>query len=304
MQSPNLQTLHIIKKAIFIVILFLTHDIIAQTESKKLIEAENPTRIKIGNFTFEQLDKSYHIVRTHLYDSAKFADPDNYFSMFDTMPCSLIFEHLNCIGFDHNGTNDTLVVNKTKELLAPTFHLNQYETSFSQDFEGLTQWMDTIALESMVNIESHLTLAAVLGNYIWLNYNYSEYWGGAAHPNSYAAQIILNNTTGESVNYHHFFKSTSDQAMVKLLSKNFKKYYKESPWTVSESDLLTNNFSFGSKGVTFHYSPYEIGPYAMGYVEISVSYKQLLKHLNSEGVETMNAAKSIPPINVLQIHSF
>jgi hypothetical protein len=294
MQAKNLRTLKLLKNVFFIVLLCASgNKIKAQNEYMEGTVTQNQPRIKLGNFTFEQSNKSYHITRTHLYDSAKFADPDNYFSMFDTMPCSLIFEHLNCIGFDHNGSNDTHVVNKTKELLAPTFHLNQYETTFSSDFEGLTQWLDTIALESMANIESYLTTGPIIGNYIWLNYSYSEYWGGAAHPNSYAAQIILNNTTGESVNYHHFFKSTSDQAMVKLLSKNFKKQYKESPWTVSENDLLTNNLTFGSNGVTFHYSPYEIGPYAMGYVEITVSYKQLLKHLNSEGLETMNAAKSI-----------
>lgn len=265
---------------------------LAQSTSAGIVSSNQP-RIKLGNFTFEQSENSYHITRTHRYDSAKFADPDNYFSMFDTMPCTLIFEHLNCIGFDHNGTNDTHVVNKTQELLAPTFHLNQYETVFSRDFEGLAQWLDTIALESMANIESYLTPGPILGNYIWLNYSYSEYWGGAAHPNSYAAQIILNNTTGESVNYHHFFKSTSDQSMIKLLSKNFKKYYKESPWTVSENDLLTNNLTFGNNGVTFLYSPYEIGPYAMGYVEIFIPYKQILKHLSSEGIETMNIALTL-----------
>jgi len=294
MQFLNHFLFQLLKNAILCVILTLTSNItMAQVENRDLKAAENQPRIKLGNFTFEKSENSYHIVRTHRYDSAKFADPDNYFSMFDTMPCSLIFEHLNCIGFDHNGTNDTHIVNLTRELLAPTFHLNQYETTFSSDFEGLTQWLDTIALESMANIESYLTPGPIIGNYIWLNYSYSEYWGGAAHPNSYAAQIILNNTTGESVNYHHFFKPTSDQAMVKLLSKNFKKYYKESPWTVSENDLLTNNLTFHSNGVTFHYSPYEIGPYAMGYVEITVSYKQLLKHLNSEGLETMKIALTL-----------
>lgn len=294
MQVINLRILQFLKGVILLVIFCTSgNKILAQNNYKEDTIIQYQPQIKLGNFTFEQSNKSYHITRTHLYDSAKFADPDNYFSMFDTMPCSLIFEHLNCIGFDHSGTNDTHIVNKTRELLAPTFHLNQYETTFSSDFDGLTQWLDTIALESMANIESYLTPGPIIGNYIWLNYSYNEYWGGAAHPNSYAAQIILNNTTGESVNYHHFFKSTSEQAMVKLLSNNFKKQYKESPWTVSENDLLTNNLVFGSNGVTFHYSPYEIGPYAMGYLEITVSYKQVLKHLNSDGIETMNAAKSI-----------
>ena len=269
---------------------FFRGNVYAQSE---ITSPKNSNTIRLGNFEFEQYKLNYTVIRSDNFDSVKFAQ-DSFFAMFDTMPCSLTFEPLICTQFLHDNQNDTHIVNQFNRLTAPNFHQGQYESDFSNDYNGLCQWMDSVARESMADIEFYLSPGPVVGNYIWIHNIYAEYWGGAAHPNSYHSFIILNNATGEQTYYHHFFKSSSDNEIVKLISKEFKKQHKESPWSIAESDLLTNNLIFDKSGVTFSYSPYEIGPYALGYVDIQIPYKKLIKHLTVEGIETMKAGKEIP----------
>lgn len=271
--------------------LFLGH-LSAQSAITDSASIPKSKTIRMGNFEFEQFELSYKVNRTANYDSAKFAQ-DSYAAMFDTVPSTLDFGPLICKQFLRDNQNDTHVVNQLNALTEPTFHNGQFAKDFSKDFNGLCEWMDSVSVESMANIEYYVSPGPTVGNYIWLNYTYAEYWGGAAHPNSYHGYYILNNTTGEQTNYHHFFKSSADQEIVKLISKEFKKIYKESPWTVAESDLLTNNLTFDNFGVTFSYCPYEIGPYAMGYVYVLIPYKKIIKHLTAEGIETMKAGKEI-----------
>lgn len=265
----------------------------AQTEPTDSESNPKSKIIRLGNFEFEQIQESYKVNRSDNYDSTKFAQ-DSFFAMFDTIPCTLTFEQIICKQFFHDNQNDTHVVNQFNQLTAPNFHNGQFAKDFSYDYQGLCEWMDSVARESMANIEFYLSPGPVIGNYIWIHNMYAEYWGGAAHPNSYHSFYIFNNNTGEQAYYHHFFKPASDNEIVKLISKEFKKQYKESPWTVAESDLLTNNLTFDNFGVTFSYCPYEIGPYAMGYVDIQVPYKKIIKHLTAEGIETMKAGKEIP----------
>jgi hypothetical protein len=46
---------------------------------------------------------------------------------------------------------------------------------------------------------------------------------------------------------------------------------------------FTENFFLSSKGIGFHWDPYEIGPYAMGFVEVVVPYGKIGDILNSLG---------------------
>lgn len=50
----------------------------------------------------------------------------------------------------------------------------------------------------------------------------------------------------------------------------------EAGFHVSEAELeLPNNFSLSPSGITFHYMPYEIGPYVMGITEAHIPFKEI-----------------------------
>lgn len=51
---------------------------------------------------------------------------------------------------------------------------------------------------------------------------------------------------------------------------------------------------FDSEGMTVVYSPYELGPYALGTVELKVGYDELTELLGPGGLERLGLAEENP----------
>ena len=140
-------------------------------------------------------------------------------------------------------------------------------------------------------METEISGAEILSNR-YLAVNYSGYWyGGGAHGMPSVSQRLFDLQTGEELQLVHFYNDT-DESFKKLVAEKTKQdflsydegaspYFAEDAQTVYNeayemADLIASNVLFEEKGVTILYAPYDMGPYASGFIEIFISYEELL----------------------------
>lgn len=126
----------------------------------------------------------------------------------------------------------------------------------------------------------------------YLAVDYSGYWyGGGAHGMPSISQRLFDLQTGEELAFEHFY-GDSDEKFKKLVAEKTKQdflsyeegmspYFAEDAQTVYNeayelADMKALNILFDEKGVSILYSPYDMGPYASGFIEIFISYEELL----------------------------
>ena len=114
------------------------------------------------------------------------------------------------------------------------------------------------------------------------NYTYT----GGAHGNYGTSYIPVDLVNNKKLMLNDIINKAGQANLTKLLEKAFRKDY-----NVKESDPLTegglfenkiepnSNFYVSSKGIGFCYNPYEIGPYAMGEIDIFIPFTELNAYL-------------------------
>jgi hypothetical protein len=109
------------------------------------------------------------------------------------------------------------------------------------------------------------------------NFNYS--YSGGAHGNYATSYTAVDPSTGKKIALSGVLSPLGIKQLNKLLEKNFRKTFKlAATEPLTEAGLFNNkieangNFFLTGKGIGFGYSPYEIGPYAMGGLDIFIPY--------------------------------
>ncbi|RTL49805.1 MAG: DUF3298 domain-containing protein [Bradyrhizobiaceae bacterium] len=153
--------------------------------------------------------------------------------------------------------------------------------------------------------ERKYVTASIVGPYISIVRTDYENTGGA-HPNTYIDTILWDNSAKKRISIRPFFKDTANgspamRAMVRgvissLNAEKKKRGIDDSNIGIDwykgiEPDLLkigpvTLTPSIKpdkSAGLTFHYAPYAVGPYAEGTFEAFVPWQDLQPYLSPEG---------------------
>jgi hypothetical protein len=130
---------------------------------------------------------------------------------------------------------------------------------------------------------------------------------GGAHPNSDVNTILWDSTAGKRISIRPFFTETADngpttmiamrKAVIASLNAEKKKrdagetataeWYKglePKPLKIGAVTLAPSTVAGKSSGLTFHYPPYAVGPYAEGEYVAFVPWETLKSHLTTEGV--------------------
>ena len=120
------------------------------------------------------------------------------------------------------------------------------------------------------------------------------YWyGGGAHGYPYRIQYLFDLTTGEAKNISDFYTGSETDFKTLIAEKtkeDFLSYDPEnngSPYFATDAEtvysdaynlvsLTSGNMEFTEDGLIYYYPPYDMGPYAAGFMEIFVSYDELL----------------------------
>ncbi|MDR0997876.1 MAG: DUF3298 and DUF4163 domain-containing protein [Treponema sp.] len=125
--------------------------------------------------------------------------------------------------------------------------------------------------------------------FLVLSRNWADYTGGA-HGNYGKKYFVLNRETAELISLTDIVKDEFREALEKKLNRELRKNWElEGGDSLEEYGFFTNqvelteNFFLTSKGLGFHWDPYEIAPYAMGFVEIVIPYGRIGDILNPLG---------------------
>jgi hypothetical protein len=106
--------------------------------------------------------------------------------------------------------------------------------------------------------------------------------GGGAHPNHYTNYKCVDLVNNRNLTITDVLDTVTCKGTLQaLLEKKFctafnvKKDEKISDYLFSDTIPVGTNFELTSKGIAFHYNPYEIGAYALGDVHLYIPYKEL-----------------------------
>ncbi len=110
---------------------------------------------------------------------------------------------------------------------------------------------------------------------------------GGAHGNYGASNYAINLKTGKRIRLADLFLKTSQSELSDIIEQKIleqqAKYIGEQTTLLEagfsvEEIKPTENFYLTEKGIGFHYSPYEIAPYAIGSIEVFIPFSDC-KHL-------------------------
>ncbi len=111
-------------------------------------------------------------------------------------------------------------------------------------------------------------------SYITFAYSYT----GGAHGNGAEYAIVMNRADGRIVAEDQFFAEGYETALAGLLSDHLAEALpdEESYGYLFVKDIRPNgNFYLTEKGVVYIYSPYEIGPYSLGTIRVTVPWDEV-----------------------------
>ena len=105
----------------------------------------------------------------------------------------------------------------------------------------------------------------------------------SAHANlCYGERRLYDLTTGEIISEDDLFAKGFQPGVTKLLADALETYLADNdddPEMLFSAPEPNGNFSVSDTHVTWIYNPYEIAPYAMGSIELSVSWNDLKPYL-------------------------
>ncbi len=134
-----------------------------------------------------------------------------------------------------------------------------------------------------------LNINEIGSKYYQIGFETYEYFGGA-HGYPYDEYFLIDKETGERVEFKDFYTG-SDEEFVDIVArysledwKNDDEYYYMSVGDVEDENEMLESFKetisidhtieFTEDGILFYYTPYEVGPYASGYIGIAIPYSE------------------------------
>lgn len=129
-------------------------------------------------------------------------------------------------------------------------------------------------------------------NYVVFKVEHDEYAGGA-HPSYFASFINYDLKNQRVATFNSIFKENVDEALLEVLKQTLMaNYYSTTLDEVAEksgifvNDLfLTHEIYLTGEDVVFFYNPYDIGPWAIGTVEVPVNITLLTDYLSDYGLQ-------------------
>ena len=144
---------------------------------------------------------------------------------------------------------------------------------FSDDFDEEDAWMFNFEYGRT----GHFGDACKARQLQTYNASYNEYTGGAHGMYGVVAEVY-DLSTGEIVSEKDLFAPGYKGGIAKLLASALENYLADSdtdPEMLFSMPEPNGNFSVSDDAVTWIYNPYEIAPYVMGAIELSVPWDEL-----------------------------
>lgn len=178
----------------------------------------------------------------------------------------------NALGWQFDTLDVDLAVKYFVDSLASDFRALSSNMAEAGMYDGsndeeLSEWFDTMN-GYFVGSRKHYS------SYIL---EYSGYSGGA-HPESGVTGLVFDLLDGSQITLDDLFVPDFDETLGSLISAHLPESLPEGGVEAlfSDSVMPTGNFVLTGKSITFIYNPYEIGPYSLGAIHVSVPVKECI----------------------------
>ena len=194
--------------------------------------------------------------------------------VMDKINASIIANHLL---FDEaDGATDVPAACKQWAAIMLNGYSGEIE-GFASDYDENDSWMLSFEYGRTGQFgdackSRHLQTYTAAGN---------SYTGGA-HGMYGIGVDVFDMTTGEIVREEDLFAEGYEEGVAALLATSLEKYLAEAE---EDADMMfgepvpNGNFGVSEEGVTWTFNPYEIAPYALGIIDLSVSWADLKPYL-------------------------
>ena len=111
-----------------------------------------------------------------------------------------------------------------------------------------------------------------------------EEYAGGAHPSTIYNILNFDPATGNEIAFYDIFKEGCEDILTAMLIEELMNYAQVSDMDelhekgflfIDTEMFISQNFILGKEGITFLYNRYEIAPYAMGDIKLTINYTTL-----------------------------
>lgn len=174
---------------------------------------------------------------------------------------------------------------------AATKYCKDYLSAYEEEGKGVLEAYGKNIGEAIpwMSYEEISTGRVLYCDHGFLSYAVSFYsYRGGAHGNSSVSNKVLNLATYCPLYLNDLFNGTGFLEVSAILRNTLAKNYgcasvaelaETEPFFSPEEIDLTENFFIDDKGITWQYNPYEIAPYSMGLITVTLSWAQVLPFL-------------------------
>lgn len=117
---------------------------------------------------------------------------------------------------------------------------------------------------------------------------------GGAHYNVWVRHQAFHPDTGETLTLDRILRPGAGPHVRSLLEAQFREDHGLAPGApftdagLFEDLPLTDNLDWEPEGLTFHYNPYAVGPWSMGFIRVRVPWDELTPYLTDEVAEMLD----------------
>jgi hypothetical protein len=169
---------------------------------------------------------------------------------------------------------------------SPRTFLKEDVDSFLSEYRGNKNDVDTTELKEhgfSWNWNASTSVSVVYNEWPLLALeNFSSAFIGGAHGNHGSNFIALDLAAKKVLKPSDIFKPGYKKALSAALDKSFRKKYKipagqplDEQYLFKKTIEPNDNFFIAKKGVVFSYTPYEIGPYAVGQITLFIPFTDI-----------------------------
>ena len=184
------------------------------------------------------------------------------------------------------GMSDEAMGNRTNQ------DIKDYVLEFIEGFKGGTGEMELFR-EMKHGFYSDYVVLLLTDTLLSIRFTNSEYFSGAAHPNSLTQVFNYDITGGELIEVSDFFKSESNylEAISEFAENELLEKFKDEnellremikSGTAAEAENY-RNVGISEDGLIIIFDPYQVVPYALGPQEVKIPYKNLKEQIDPAG---------------------
>ncbi len=175
---------------------------------------------------------------------------------------SIVYQSLAVIGLDAN----ELAVENLADCISDNLIKANRELYDNAEESVGASWSYYVAGEFLPKYEKYFSYKL-----------YTESYLGGAHGISNTRCFVLNND-GKVISEEDLFKEGTEEVLNNLLESVAQKYFKDNvgdDYVMDQNVRANSNFYMTDEALVYVFNPYEIAPYYLGTIELSLPWKDL-----------------------------